>query len=277
MTRKLVADAVLDLGSAHGEGPVWQATDRRLDWADIGAGVLHRFDPITGRDDAIEVGSPLGAFAARSSGGFVLAVEDGFALLDGDGRVELVARVPHASGALARLNDGKCDAKGRFWAGSMAYDCSPGHGALYRLDPDLQVSMVLGGVTISNGMDWTDDGRTMFYIDTLAGASFWDVLSGAVKPGVDAFTVEPETGELWARRRVFDIPVETPEPPQMTLGDGMTLDIEGFLWIAMAGSGEVRRYTPRAVRSTPSWSFRLPVRPASRSVERSSAISTSPR
>jgi sugar lactone lactonase YvrE len=250
MTRKLAAEVVLDIGSAHGEGPVWHRADQRLDWVDIGAGVLHRFDPITGRDDAIPVGSPLGAFAARTGGGFVLAVEDGFAVLEPDGHVEPVAPVPHAPGPLARLNDGKCDANGRFWAGSMAYDCSPGHGALYRLDPDLRVTTMLDGVTISNGLDWSNDGRTMFYIDTLAGASFWDVMSGTAKPGVDAFTLAPGTGELSGRRRVFDIPVETPEPPQMTLPDGMTIDAEGFLWIAIAGSGEVRRYSPRGAVDT---------------------------
>ncbi|MDP9333119.1 MAG: SMP-30/gluconolactonase/LRE family protein [Actinomycetota bacterium] len=245
MTRNLTADAVLDIASSHAEAPLWHAADRRLDWVEIGVGLLHRFDPVTGRDDAVAVGSPLGAFAARASGGFVLALEDGFAFLDADRRVTPVASVHHAAGSPARLNDGKCDAKGRFWAGSMAYDCSPGSGALYRLDPDLRVTKMLDGVTISNGLDWSTDGRTLFYIDTLAGSSFWDVWSGTVTPGVDAFDVAPETGQLSARRRLFDIPVETPEPPQMTLPDGMTIDSEGLLWIAVAGSGEVRRYSRR--------------------------------
>jgi sugar lactone lactonase YvrE len=244
MTQKLTADAVFEAAASHGEGPLWHMADRRLDWVDVGAGVLHRFDPASGRDDMVPVGSPLGAFAARASGGFVLAVERGFAFLDGKGNVELVAGVEHTPGSPARMNDGKCDGQGRFWAGSMAYDCSPGHGALYRLDPDRRVTKVLDGVTISNGIDWSDDGRTLFYIDTLAGGSFWDVIAGAVTPGVDAFDVAPQTGRLSGRRRLFDIAVETPEPPQMTLPDGMTADADGHLWIAVAGSGEVRRYSP---------------------------------
>jgi sugar lactone lactonase YvrE len=244
MTRTLRADVVLDVGASHAEGPLWHVVDRRLDWVDIGAGLLHRFDPVTGRDEAIPVGSPLGAFAPRAGGGYVLAVEDGFAFIDLDRRVTLVASVNHAPGSLARLNDGKCDPQGRFWAGSMAYDCSPGAGALYRLDPDLSVTKVFEGVTISNGLDWSNDGRTFFYIDTLAGSSFWDLISHAVTPGVDAFDFAPETGAISSRRRAFDIPVETFEPPQMTVADGMTIDSEGMLWIAVAGSGEVRRYSP---------------------------------
>src|SRR5213076_2934425 len=119
------------------------------------------------------------------------------------------------------------------------------------------------------------DGRTMFYIDTLAGASFWDVMSGTAKPGVDAFTLAPKTGQLSGRRRMFDIPVETPEPPQMTLPDGMTVDAEGSCGSRSPGAARSVDIH-RRVRSTPSCTFRSPARRVSRSADRTSTISTSP-
>jgi sugar lactone lactonase YvrE len=174
----------------------------------------------------------------------VLAIEEGFAVLDSfAGEPRLVAAIDHGPGPATRMNDGKCDSQGRFWAGSMAYDCAPGHGALYRLDPDLRVSKVLGGITISNGLDWSDNGRTLFYIDTLAGASFWDVINGTVRPGIDAFDIDPVSASLSRRHRLFDIPAEQGVPTGMALADGMTIDAEGSLWVAVHGTGQVRRYS----------------------------------
>lgn len=94
MTKVLKPDVVSDVGAEHGEGPVWHPKDRRLDWTDLKAGRLHRFDPVSERDEFIETGTPLGSFAARESGGYVLAVEAGFAFLDATtGRCELVVPV----------------------------------------------------------------------------------------------------------------------------------------------------------------------------------------
>lgn len=248
--RELRAEPVSDPGADHGEGPLWHPRDRRLDWVDITAGRLHRFDPATGVDETIEIGSRLGCFAPRTNGGYVLAVEDGFALLEPGGDISSTIAVQHHPGAVTRMNDGKCDPQGRFWAGSMAYDCTPRHGVLYRLDPDLSVTTVIEGITISNGIDWTDDGTTMFFIDTLAGGSFWDVFTGTTVPGVDAFTVDPATGSPSDRRRLFDIPATRDVPAGMTIPDGMTMDAEGFLWVAVSGDGEVRRYSPHGELDT---------------------------
>lgn len=231
MTRTLRPEVVLDVGAHHGEGPVWHVAEQRLDWVDLVAGRLHRFDPITGGHDTHEVGTPLGAFAPRARGGFVLAVEHGFAYLDASGTVELVARVDHGPGPAARMNDGKCDPQGRFWAGSMGFGGEAGRGAFYRLDPDGTVTKVLDGCTISNGLDWSDDGRTLFYIDSAV-------------PGVDAFDFDPERGAISGRRRVVDVPDVKTAATGATAPDGMTLDAEGFLWVAVWGSGEVRRFSP---------------------------------
>lgn len=162
MTRILKPAVVSDVGADHGEGPLWHPKDRRLDWTNLMAGRLHRFDPRSGRDEIIEIGCPLGSFAVRASGGYVLAVESGFAFLDtATRRCELVAPVDFGPGPPVRMNDGKVDPQGRFWAGSMANSVAARRGALYRLDPDLTITKMLDGVTISNGLDWIDDGRTL--------------------------------------------------------------------------------------------------------------------
>jgi sugar lactone lactonase YvrE len=186
---------------------------------------VHRFDPATGSDDAFRVGKPVGSAGLRRGGGLVLAVEDGFALLDKDWQRVAQAVVEHP-GPRARFNEGKCDPAGRFLAGTMAYDLTPGAGSLYRLDPDLTVTKLLDGVTISNGLTWSADGTTMYYIDSPT-------------QGVDAFDYDPGTGRLANRRRIVDIPAAAGLP------DGMTIDAEGCLWVALYGGAAVHRYTPK--------------------------------
>ncbi len=225
MPASLRPDVVIDAAATLGEGPVWDEEQQRLLWVDILPGLVHRFDPATGSDDTFGVGKPVGSASLRRAGGLVLAVEDGFALLDpGWQRLEQVAVIDHA-GPPARFNEGKCDPAGRFLAGTMAYDQTPGAGSLYRLDPGLAVTKLLDGVTISNGLAWSADGTTMYYIDTPT-------------QGVDAFHYDIETGRLANRRRVVDIPAAAGLP------DGMTIDSDGCLWVALYGGSAVHRYAP---------------------------------
>ena len=211
-------------GVELGEGPVWDDRQGVLIWVNIWAGDVHSYDPASGRDSAIGVGQPVGAAVPRRSGGLVLAVRDGFAFLDPDGRLTSVAEV-EAGNPGNRMNDGKCDRHGRFWAGTMAGDSRPGAGALYRLDPDLSVTRVLEGVTVSNGLAWSLDDRTMYYIDTPTQR-------------VDAFDYDPGSGTIENRRPLIEIPEEAGSP------DGMTIDAEGFLWVALYGGRAVRRFSP---------------------------------
>jgi len=228
---KLRPELVADVGATDGEGPFWIPGRRRLGWVDIGAGKLHLTDVESGGDEVIQAGSALGAAAERQGGGFVLALQDGFGLIDRDStEVRLVAAVDSAGGEL-RMNDGKCDTRGRFWAGTMAYDISQRRGAFYRLDPDLTVTSHFTGLGISNGFDWLPDGRTAYYIDSLDSR-------------VDVFDSDPDAGELSNRRAAFEVPNDRSVETGMTLADGMTLDAEGHLWIAVWGAGEVRRYSP---------------------------------
>jgi sugar lactone lactonase YvrE len=230
MPRTITAEVALDARTKHGEGPVWHPVEHTLDWVDIMAGHIHRYDPRTGREIVIEVGQPLGSIAPRRAGGYVLAVEEGFGIIERSGKRRIVAHIEHGNPA-RRMNDGGCDSAGRFWAGSMAYDFEGGAGALYRLDPDFTVTEMLAGVTISNGLDWTDDDRTMYYIDSRAFS-------------VDAFDFDTPSGTIRNRRRVVEVPSDPTSPTGSTVPDGMTLDAEGFLWVAVYGASEVRRYSP---------------------------------
>jgi hypothetical protein len=172
---------------------VWDDQQQRLLWVDILPGLVHRFDPATGGDEVFPVGKPAGAVGLRREGGLVIAVEDGFALLDqGWQRLHQIPVIKHAT-PRARFNDDKCDQAGRFLAGTMAYDLTPGAGSLYRLDPDRSVTRLLPGVTISNGLAWTGSGATLYYINSPT-------------QGIDAFDYDLGTGRLANRRRLVEIP-----------------------------------------------------------------------
>jgi sugar lactone lactonase YvrE len=214
-------EVVTAAGAELGEGPVWDARSSRVAWVDITAKRVHLTDPLSGATETIEVPLAVGAVAPRAVGGFVAALQDGFWIV-GDGPAERIATIAEARPGL-RFNDGKCDPAGRFWAGTMAYGAHREAGSLYRLDHDRSATLVLDGVTISNGLAWSDDGRTMYYIDTPTQR-------------IDAFSYILETGEVSDRRPEILIPPEAGAP------DGMTIDIEGGLWVALWGGGAVHRY-----------------------------------
>jgi sugar lactone lactonase YvrE len=218
-------DLALDAKADLGEGPSWDPRTGVLVWVDITAGLVHRFDPATGRDEAFDVGRLVGAAVPTTSGRVAFAASDGFSVLDpGTGRVEPIAEV-EAGDPQTRMNDGKCDPAGRFWAGTMDLDGRRPLGSLYRLDADHRVVRILTDVTISNGLGWSPDGRTMYYIDS-------------VTHGVDALDVEPETSSGSNRRRLVGFPIEWGLP------DGMTVDEEGFLWVAFWDGAAIRRIAP---------------------------------
>ena len=218
---EVTTEVVVRANAELGEGPVWDVRSGRLAWVDILGRQIHLTDPRTGATESIEVPSPVGAIAPRVAGGFVAALEDGFWVI-GDGPPRRIATVPEARPEL-RFNDGKSDPRGRFWAGTMAYDEAAGAGSLYRLDAAGSVSRVLAGVTISNGLAWSDDAATMYYIDSPTQR-------------IDAFSYAAETGEIRDRRPVVHIPAELGSP------DGMTIDADGGLWVALWGGGAIHRY-----------------------------------
>ncbi|MFL5778824.1 MAG: SMP-30/gluconolactonase/LRE family protein [Chloroflexota bacterium] len=221
----MTADLFVDAHSHLGEGPLWDADRRCLWWVDILGRSVHRTDVPSGDDTLIEVGQLVGAVVLRSGGGLLLAVQEGFATLDPEsGRIELVAPVEHDD-VTTRMNDGKVDPEGRFWAGTMGVDHRPGAGTLYRLGIDWQVTPVVEGVSISNGLDWGPDGRSMYYIDTPTDR-------------VDRFNYEPASGTIADRRTAVAIREGAGSP------DGMTVDAEGYLWVALWNGWGVERYAP---------------------------------
>ena len=222
---RIQADLLVDAHADLGEGPVWDDRERCLWWVDIMGEAIHRTDPASGRDDIVPVGQLVGAVVLRASGGLVAAVQDGFVAVDPDsGRVERLAPV-EAADPTTRMNDGKVDPAGRFWAGTMGVDHRPNGGALYRLDADLRVTPMVPRTTISNGLDWSADGRTMYYIDTPTRR-------------VDRFDFDLATGAITGRMPAVAIRDGAGSP------DGMTLDTDGFLWVALWDGWAVERYSP---------------------------------
>jgi sugar lactone lactonase YvrE len=220
------AELALDARADLGEGPLWDAAAQRLFWVDIMAARVNAFTPATGATQSWTTQEPVGAAALRASGGLVLALQSGFSALHLDtGALTCIAT--HGATPDIRLNDGKPDPAGRFWAGSMAFDMRPEAAALYRLDPGGQVSLQLPSVTISNGLDWSPDLSTMYYIDTPTLR-------------VDAFDFDPATGAIANRRPFVEIEEGAGWP------DGMTVDAEGNLWVALWGGSAVRCYSPAA-------------------------------
>ena len=209
-----------------GEGPIWDSGTETLLWVDITGSAVHRFDPATGENQRLDVGIDVGAVAVRASGGLVMAATDGFRALEADGSQTLLAEVG-ADDPSMRMNDGKCDRHGRFWAGTMAYDeAGPaGLGKLYRLDPDLSVRTVVDGVSISNGIDWSPDDRLMYFIDSLTRR-------------VDVFDFDLDDGAIANRRTLVEVDSSVGFP------DGMTVDANGDLWVAVWGGSRVVHYAP---------------------------------
>jgi sugar lactone lactonase YvrE len=219
----LNAELVQDACANCGEGPLWDARTGELLWVDILPGLLHRLDPRSGEDRVVEVGQPIGAVVPRARGGYALAVRDGFAVTDGES-VELVAAVELERPELC-LNDGACDSRGRFWAGSYHVDEVEGAGSVYRLDPDGRVTTVLTGVTISNGIGWSPDETVMYYVDTPTML-------------VEAFDYDAETGSIENRRPLVSLEEGAGYP------DGLVVDVEGCVWVALWEGWAVRRYSP---------------------------------
>jgi sugar lactone lactonase YvrE len=218
---ELVVDAHAELG----EGPVWDERSGLLWWVDLLGGTVHRTDPVSGTDETTNVGSAIGAVALREDDRLLVAVADGVGVLDPLTKdVELVLPLLTGDPDL-RMNDGKVDPLGRFWVGSMSWSLTPGAGVLLRIDPDLSVTPMLTDLTIPNGLDWSDDARSMYYIDTVTSR-------------VDRFAFDIRTGTMSGRQPLVTVPAGQGYP------DGMTLDAEGHLWVALFDGWGVQRYSP---------------------------------
>ena len=212
-------ERVTDACAFHGEGPVWDGS--KLRWVDMLNGEILTLDGTS--VSRRKVGTVAAALRPRTSGGLVVAIERGFALLDPDGDLTVLPEL--WSDPTVRMNDGGCDPQGRFYCGSMADDAAPGRGSLYRLDTDGSVDVVLKGMTISNGIVWSLDGTEVFYVDSPTRR-------------VVAYGFDPHSGSFDHPRTVVEI------PPTAGMPDGITLDADGGLWVALWEGGAVHRYSP---------------------------------
>ncbi|RPF33233.1 SMP-30/gluconolactonase/LRE family protein [Streptomyces sp. TLI_185] len=203
-----------------GEGPTWDAAAGRLIWIDILGARVYTYDPVTGRRTTRVTDQHVGAAKPRAGGGLVLNLRDGVGLVDPDDTFRWLHRevVPGR-----RANDAAVAPDGSLWAGTMRYDEAAGGGTLSRITGDGSVELVLDDVAVSNGTGWSPDGRLMYYVDSPTRQ-------------VDVF--HHEDGRAVDRRRFAQIEDGAGFP------DGLTVDADGCVWVALWDGGAVRRYTP---------------------------------
>lgn len=216
------AEQITDRVAHHGEGAFWDDRASRLRFVDMLAGDVVTLLP-TGTVTRRHVTDVAAVIRHRSGGGYLVAGERDILLLDEQWQLEHAIQV--LDDPRVRLNEGGCDAAGRFYVGSMAYDMAADAGALYRLDPDDGLHTALPAVTIPNGLVWSADGARAFHNDTGTAT-------------ITAYRSDSDGRLLDPRVLVrFDSGGGAP--------DGMAIDAEGGLWVALWGGGAVHRYSPQ--------------------------------
>jgi len=223
---ELILDARADLG----EGPAWGSHTGSLYWVDIHAGRLHTFNPEDGSDRLVEVDEYLGCAAPRGTGGLVIGLRSGFATIDfapaaGEPLKLRAFLNPEPDLPGNRFNNGKCDPAGRFLAGSMDDAEIEPSGSLYSLSPNGQVKTLLTGTCIANGLAWSPDYLTFYFINT-------------PNRTVMAYDYDLATGAIANPRLVISV------PPALGWPDGMTSDTQGQLWVAIWGGAKLTRWNP---------------------------------
>lgn len=203
-----------------GEGPTWDPAAGRLIWVDILSSRVHTYDPATDRRTVRTTEQHVGAAKPRAGGGLVLNLRDGVGLLDGDGTFRWLRHDPVPG---RRGNDAAVAPDGSLWAGTMRYDEAPGGGSLSRVTGDGSAEVVLDDVAVSNGTGWSPDGGLMYYVDSPTGR-------------IDVFTYAD--GRVTGRRTLAQVEDGAGFP------DGLTVDADGCVWVALWDGGAIRRYTP---------------------------------
>jgi len=220
-----LAQIELETQAQLGEGAYWDDEARCLYWIDIRGKTVNWYDPVTKVNRTLELDQQVGTVVPARRGGLIVGLERGIARLDPEtGKLTMLAD-PEAELRTNRFNDGKCDPRGRFWAGTLSMVRTPRAAALYCLDLDGRLTRKLDGVGISNGICWSADAKTMYYIDTPTQE-------------VAAFDFDVETAAISNRRVIARIPEAEGHP------DGMTIDADGCLWIAHFAGWRVSRWDP---------------------------------
>jgi L-arabinonolactonase len=218
-------ECLVEAKNTLGEGVIWNPREQAIYWADSkGEPRIQRLDRKTGTVDEWAMPDLLGSFVFRAQGGVVVGLKSGFHFVDLEtGAVELIVD-PEPGLPENRLNDGKCDRKGRYWCGSLD-DGGGRNGSLYRLDPDLNCHRMDSGVAVSNGIAWSPDNRTMYYSDSRSRSCYnfdFDIETGAISNKRVFVTTEGIAGRI----------------------DGATVDADGFYWCAHIGDWQIAKYDP---------------------------------
>lgn len=220
--------------SVLGEAPVWDPVSARLHWVDCDRKTMHRLDPETGDICAFTLPGSPGSYAFCRDGRILLAYRNRLCLVELESGTHADIETPTVDFATVRFNDGACDRAGRFWLGTMHKSMSEPAGALYRVDPNLSVHRMAEGVTVSNGIAFSPDDRTLYHTDSRAAVIY-------------AYDFDLYAGTISNRRVFADFDGRRERP------DGCTVDAGGVLWTAMLGGGRVAAIDPggREVRSVP--------------------------
>ncbi|MGW5737188.1 MULTISPECIES: SMP-30/gluconolactonase/LRE family protein [Streptomyces] len=227
-------DIAVRAQAALGEGPTWDHAARRLIWVDILSSRVHTYDPSTGHRSVLATEQHVGAAKPRAGGGLVVNLRDGVGLYDAPADGGAFRWLHREAVPGRRGNDAAVAPDGALWAGTMAYDETPGAANLVRVSGDGTATEVFGDVTVSNGIGWSPDGRSMYYIDTPTRRI--DVLD--VPDGVP----DADAGRLAGSRRPFATVEAGAGYP-----DGLTVDADGCVWVALWDGAALRRYTPSGV------------------------------
>lgn len=215
-------ELVLAAHDELGEGPVWHVDEQALYWVDIDGQRYHRLEPISGRHDVIVVGEKVGCLGLCRHECVVLASDHGFSFFDPAENTLTPIGDPESHKPETRFNDGAVDRAGRFWAGTLG---DARNNNLYRLDPDGAIHHMETGIEISNGIGWSPDNRTMYYVDSMPGLIY-------------AYDFDLASGDI-AHKRIW-----VDRTGQQGLPDGLTVDAEGFIWIAVWDGYCLERYDP---------------------------------
>ena len=220
-------EVVLDAKMELGEGPCWDWRNNMLYCVDIEGKKIHMYNPSLNKQKVIKLDRQISAIvpSAKQDTKFVVTLENGFHIIDIEkNELEYIAD-PEKEIIDNRFNDGKCDAYGRFWGGTMSVNNKPQHAALYCLDVNGEITKKVNDLTISNGIAWSGDNEFLYLIDTPAEK-------------VIRFEYDLKTAQLGNAKDIIDFSEEPGFP------DGMTIDREGMLWIAHFGGGRVSRWNP---------------------------------
>lgn len=216
---------VLPWGAQLGEAPVWVDREKRLYWVDILHPAVHRFDPVTGKNETCNAAKLVSAVLPDEDGRLIVASQDGVERFDFERGLFTPFAEPEPGVPENRLNDAKVDPDGRLWVGSMRLDVSRPTGSLYRLTKAGQVVRAESGFTVANGLAWSPDGSTFYFVDTVPGIIY-------------AYDFDAREGSI-ANRRVFVTVPETEGRP-----DGLAVDADGGIWCAIWDGWRVNRYRP---------------------------------